>query len=49
MGSQKNYLTETVLLSTQNMFKLMSKKIIIIIHTESQPQNPDLGRFLLLL
>ena len=32
MGTQKNRLDETVLLSTQNMFKLMNKKIIITLH-----------------
>ena len=31
MGTQKNGLDETVFLSTQNMFKLMGKKIITIL------------------
>ena len=30
LGTQKNRLTETVLLSIQNTFKLMDKKIIAI-------------------
>ena len=30
VGSQKNRLNETVLLSTQNMLKLMAKKILIL-------------------
>ena len=30
MGTQKNRLRETVLLSTQNMFKLIGKKITIL-------------------
>ena len=31
MGTQKNCLIETVLLSTQNLFKLMGKKIFTIL------------------
>ena len=31
MGTEKNRLDETVLLSIQNMFKLMDKKIIAIL------------------
>ena len=31
LGTQKNRLNETVLLSTQNMFKLMGKKLISIL------------------
>ena len=31
LGAQKNRLNETVLLSDQNMFKLMDKKIITIL------------------
>ena len=31
MGTQKNRLNETVLLSTQNMLKLMNKKMITIL------------------
>ena len=31
VGTQKNRLNETVLLSTQNMFKLMGKKIMTIL------------------
>ena len=30
MSAQKNHLNETVLLSTQNMFKLMGEEIIAI-------------------
>ena len=33
MGTQKNRLNETVLLSTQNMFKLMGKKIFTILRS----------------
>ena len=32
MGTQKNRLNETVLLSTKHMIKLMDKKIITILH-----------------
>ena len=32
VGTQKNRLTETVLLNTQNMFKLMDRKLISILH-----------------
>ena len=32
VGTQKKRLNETVLLSTQNTFKLMSKKINTILH-----------------
>ena len=32
MGTQKNRLNETVLLSTQNTFNLMDKKITAILH-----------------
>ena len=31
MGTQKNRLSETVLLSTQNMLKMMGKKIFTIV------------------
>ena len=30
VGTQKNYLNETILLSTQNMLKVMGKKILTI-------------------
>ena len=30
VGAQKNRLNETVLLSTQNMFKMLGKKIFLI-------------------
>ena len=32
VGTQKNHLDEMVLLSTQNVFKLMGKKIITNLH-----------------
>ena len=34
MGTQKNRLNETVLLSTQNMFKLVGKKTITILSSK---------------
>ena len=34
MGTQKNSFNEMVLLSTQNMFKLMGKKILTILHSK---------------
>ena len=33
-GTQKNHLNETVLLSTQNMLKLMGKKIFTILRSK---------------
>ena len=41
MGTQKNRLNETVLLSTQNMLKLMGKKIFTILLYE-QYNNIDI-------
>ena len=35
MGTQKNRLNETVLLSTQNMFKLMGKEINAILGAQT--------------
>ena len=34
MGTQKNRLNETVLLSSQNMFKLMGKKFFLQFYAE---------------
>ena len=42
MGTQKNRLNETVLLSTQNIFKLMGKKIITILCYKTFPINLDI-------
>ena len=48
MGTQKNHLDEAVLLSTQNMFKLMGKKIITILHLKNCLTGPMVLGMLLL-
>ena len=48
MGTQKNRLDETVLLSTQNTFKLMDKKIIAILRLKGLLNWPFVACHLLI-